>query len=1057
MNIISPFFTARAIACAFSTIALFTQAASAAEAGKAEAGKAEAGKAEAGKAEAGKAEAGKAEAGKVEVGRVEAGRVRAAVRLQPGVQQPGVMPTDEGGILRMFGQSLPLDAGKLGAPYSALVGSENNLEIVNDNLVVKPPVGGKPENPPQADPVDGQVLEFTDDTRLHGRLTGIGGGEITWQRKDVREPMTFPIGEIRRIILDDGSVKPEMKANATLQMSGGAALTGDLTGFENGKLQFRLGANSAVEVDRGKVQWLLVGPSTPPDTYDGPHSAMGLAGWEGANGWEYRDGALFKKVQGTRFAKRFELLPEKLDLEFTISDPKQQNAGMSFALATGGQTNSQTAGGVAVQISRNNLSVRTFDGTAFGPPSYEPKKVDIKNPKMVRHRILLDRRSGKFIVMMNGTKVDERTLPVSKEVSPAGTIVLQPFGNSTGALSEWSVSKMRILPWDGTTEPDGKPEDAGKDILSSGGQGRVVGALEGVSQDTVRFGGKEFARREPLLIRLAGNDAPNSDQPAVARVQLSKRGGFDVAGIEMHDGQITMKTSFAGDLALPVALVGSIEFTHRLAAAQRAATDGGTRIIFKNGDEMRGTIVSAGPDGVVKWKTANGARQVEFGPQELAAVQLATGTKTETPPMAGAIRLRNGDWLPGVLGQLDRERLTFKSSFAGEVKIDRAHLKNLYFAPLRETPVWDGGDSNVWLKGLAAKPNAAAATVRRAGVTIRFGGGGWNSVSGTAGGSPDERNMWRNLDGAFSSASGQPWNIARSLNAVSDKVEVAFDFLSSTGQVGYTLTLFPGEERNTGITISGTGGGISIYDRSQGFAGGRLIVQFGEPAVPEGRPRHFRFLVDRKTRQIAALVDGKVVGQYRPLTGKFVPLKGEVVPLTGNDISIASYGAGGVLSNLWISPWVGPMPRLSKSKAPDDEPEPADEKVEPKPVEPAAPATVGEPGPAEAPAPARSDIVSLLNGDEAEGTVESADSAELHLKSDVGVLELPLPRIVMVEFAGAATPGPEGIRLRLAGRGAFTVRSFKLVDGNITCQSAALGELSFPLTALSEVIFQPRR
>ena len=1046
MNIISPFFTARAIACAFSTIALFTQAASADEAGKVEAGKVEAGK-----VEAGKAEAGKVEVGRVEVGRVEAGRVRAAVRLQPGVQQPGVMPTDEGGILRMFGQSLPLDAGKLGAPYSALVGSENNLEIVNDNLVVKPPVGGKPENPPQADPVDGQVLEFTDDTRLHGRLTGIGGGEITWQRKDVREPMTFPIGEIRRIILDDGSVKPEMKANATLQMSGGAALTGDLTGFENGKLQFRLGANSAVELDRGKVQWLLVGPSTPPDTYDGPHSATGLAGWEGANGWEYRDGALFKRPQGTRFAKRFELLPEKLDLEFTISDPKQQNAGVSFALATGGQANSQTAGGVSVQISRNNLFVRTFDGTAFGPPINEPKKVDIKNPKMVRHRILLDRRSGKFILMMNGTKVDERTLPVSKEVSPAGTIVLQPFGNSTGALSEWSVSKMRILPWDGTTEPDGKPEDAGKDILSSGGQGRVVGALEGVSQDTVRFGGKEFARREPLLIRLAGNDAPNSDQPAVARVQLSKRGGFDVAGIEMHDGQITMKTSFAGDLALPVALVGSIEFTHRLAAAQRAATDGGTRIIFKNGDEMRGTIVSAGPDGVVKWKTANGARQVEFGPQELAAVQLATGTKTETPPMAGAIRLRNGDWLPGVLGQLDRERLTFKSSFAGEVKIDRAHLKNLYFAPLRETPVWDGGDSNVWLKGLAAKPNAAAGTVRRAGVTIRFGGGGWNSVSGTAGGSPDERNLWRNLDGAFSIASGQPWNIARSLNAVSDKVEVAFDFSSSNRQLGYTLRLFPGGELDRGIMISGTGVGISIYDQGlQGFAAGRQVIQFGEPVVPEGRPRHFRFLVDRKTRQIAVFVDGKVVAQYRPLTGKFLAL-------AGNDILIASNGAGGVLSNLWISPWVGPMPRLSKSKAPDDEPEPADEKVEPKPVEPAAPATVGEPGPAEAPAPARSDIVSFLNGDEAEGTVESADSAELHLKSDVGVLELPLPRVVMVEFAGAATPGPDGIRLRLAGRGAFTVRSFKLVDGNITCQSAALGELSFPLTALSEVIFQPRR
>lgn len=188
----------------------------------------------------------------------------------------------------------------------------------------------------------------------------------------------------------------------------------------------------------------------------------------------------------------------------------------------------------------------------------------------------------------------------------------------------WTLSKVRVRPWDGSLEPDAKGDEAAKDLISNQLQAinppkltgrpivngetvdpamkpeprllRQAGALEAITADSVHFSGKEMPRKDPLFIRL--NRAAAGDPPAgsVARIWLAQRGEFDVTALGFRDGQLKVRTSFAGDITLPINAVRAIEFPHRLAAADKAIADGGDTLIFRNGDELRGSLVSASLD-----------------------------------------------------------------------------------------------------------------------------------------------------------------------------------------------------------------------------------------------------------------------------------------------------------------------------------------------------------------------------------------------------------------------------------------------------------------------------
>ncbi len=978
------------------------------------------------------------------------------------------------------------------------------VQIVNGRVVLTGDAK-KPEKPAPPDPAGDSVLELTDGSQLHGKLTAFGKSDIVWQRADTSGPLTFSPQDVKRITFGGDAVAAQ-KANATVKLHGGDWLTGDLSGLQEGKFRLAIEGAGNFEIDRSKVEWLHLSKSAPPDAYEGPTGPMGLAGWDtggpaGASAWDYADGALIARA-AMPLTRRFEALSDRLDIEFSASDGGSAIHGLTLWLHPGLQAQGYSKGSIYLRFQANNISANAYDGSNM--KNLSANMPEEKNaPKETRYRILQDRRSGKLIVFVNGKKVADWDTAPQAEPAKGGSLSWQPTYWSSNMV--WTLSKVRVRPWDGSLDPDPKGEESTKDLLSNQRQAisappvtgwpivngervepgakpkvipaRQAGTLDAITSDAVKFSGTEIPRKDPLFIRL--NRAAAADPPAgsVARVWLSQRGEFDVTALGFRDGQLKVRTSFSGDITLPLTAVRVIEFPHRLAAAEKAIAEGGDTLIFRNGDELRGTLVGANHDQKVKWKPVKGTQPIEFTVNRLAGVLLAKSANPAPKTQTAAVRFRNGDWLPGELLHLDRQQIRLRSAIGDNLQLDRTGVRAIYFGQNSEVPVWDGAsDPQSWMKT----------------TNVEMSGGRRPGKDDNA-----KRNPWRYLDGAFNlprntSRNGynNGPNIGRNFDTLPDKVEVSFEMSTPKAQAGYSIQLFHDENRQ-GLMIQGGWDSAYIYDMSPRKQGGVFFnqptqIEFGETVGSEGNRRMFRFLADRRTGKLVMIVNGIPVGGFglKSGTGKESPKPGKGIAIVPQPMNSSV-----TISNVWVGPWSGDAPEIPKGgrKNPrgganampqggiilnggalrlGDAANGIVVNGKGKAVAPAdgkkgeaADKTATDDGKKDTPEkkPATpDDIIALVNGDETSGTLESASATELHLQCDVGRLDIPLSRALVAEFAGPQQPPAAGVRLHLAGKGSVTVDSLQVADGRVTCHSAAAGNLTFSATALSEIVFQPR-
>jgi hypothetical protein len=913
-----------------------------------------------------------------------------------------------------------------------------DVDFVNGQIVLTGAAQKSGGQAAQPDAAGDQILELIDGSQLHGTLVSLGKSEMVWKRNDTTEPLLFNPAEVRRLILAAPLGPKQAKSNATLKLAADAWLTGDLTAFAGGKFHLNLAGAGGIEIDRKQVEWLYLSGVAPPDSYEGPTGPMGLAGWDtggfGTDGpWDYADGALLARANGP-IARRFEFLPDKVDIEFTASDGGKSIRGLTLWIQPGEPSRGYSKGSLYLRFQATNFSANFHDGQNM--KNFSASLPDEKGaPNLTHYRILLDRRDGRLILVVNGRQAADWDLPPIKNPSPGGSISWQPtYWTSNMA---WTLSKVRVQPWDGDTAPDPRVAAGAKDLLSKHAAGRQIGILESIDAGSVRFSGTDFARNDDLFIRLARDAAADAPASVVARIWLAQRGEFDVQALGVRDGQIRVRTPFAGDLSLPVAAVRAIEFPHRLNALDQAAAEDSDTLIFQNGDRLRGSLASASHDRNVQWKPVKGDALVEFSIGRIAGIILSRPAPREDAAGRTAVRFRNGDWLTGDLILLDRKNVFLKSALAENLKLDRADLRTLYFASGGSVPVWDGaGDREIWMKG-----SGSAEYSGRSRKDDR-----------------SKRNAWRYMDGSFTllgnggrSGYGNGPNLGRSLEGLPDKVDISFELSTSSGPAGYAVQLFT-EENRPGLMIQGSWDSAYIYDMSPRRQGGVFFnqpqqVDFGERIGSEGSRRHFRFLADRKTGRLAMIVNGELVGRFGQRAGKESAKPGRGIAIIPQPMSSRV-----TISNLWIAPWSGVLPpALAKS---GKEPRPAGH-----PAPKQSKAAPGSKPPPEEPRneSAGEDVVALANGDETSGKVEGATPGQLRVACDVGTLEIPVERTLMVEFAGASAEPAQGIRLRLAGRGALTVASLSIADGKVRCHGSGVGDLNFPLSALSEVVFQPEK
>jgi len=284
-------------------------------------------------------------------------------------------------------------------------------------------------------------------------------------------------------------------------------------------------------------------------------------------------------------------------------------------------------------------------------------------------------------------------------------------------------------------------------------------------------------------------------------------------------------------------------------------------LLFRNGDMLRGSLLSVLPESAVRWSHPDAKQPIEFALTNVVQIKLV-GKPAGTTKEGGAIvRLTNGDELRGEIVSLDAEKLTLATWYAGQVQIQRTMLQSIV-------------------------PQTATRATLLAELT---GTDGWVRPQGD--------NAWTYRNGAFVSATAG--SIGRDLK-MGDRMRMDFDLSWRNFpylQVGlYTDNLENLYGNSYMLQISGN----TVYlqrGRARNFnnLGGSVNL---ENFQQRGRAK-LTVLVDKPKRSVTLLVDGVMAKQW-------------VDPAEfaggGTGLMFQSQGQGPMrLANLAVTDWDGEL------------------------------------------------------------------------------------------------------------------------------------------------------
>ncbi len=909
-------------------------------------------------------------------------------------------------------------------------GINQNGLIGDDDLGSSDEWDGEDDSDTGVDLAGEQTVEFTSGDTLHGALDNLNLEErrILWRRDDVAAPFPLAIDGIHSLALSKTSPDSHTAPpHATVKLTGGNWLRANVTGIDKDAVRLTLDQGAAISVNRSQIEWIYLTPGAAPECYDGPTS---FSGWISAGGWTYRDGALHASNPAP-IGRHFAALPEQTEYIMQVNQDSRVGDAFSVVLhARNFNSGPQDPGSVKLMFLGNTLQiVAQIESSMRGKQAelhaersgfrlYPETELGAEEvPKELQIRVLEDRAAGRIIVFVSGQKVADWQIDKAPEGENGGWLVFQPLGWNSGF--DQAISRIQVSPWDGRIpEDDATPEPLpDSDTFTALHETPVIGSVSSIGPDHVTLtttdGPVDNRLEKPALLRFLRPETPPDEDPPIAHVQLARGGEFDVSRAAFHDGTFVLHAEFAGDVSLPVAALRSLIFS-RASLGKPALAD---EIVFHGGDRLRGKLLSAGDAQKLRWQLRSEGEPVEFDTKRISGVLLASDEKAE-PNAAAVVRFRNGDTLAASQLTLDKDGLVVGTQAAGPLTVARDTVRAIYFTPDSRPRIIDGAnDSSSFESG----PNGPARQEPR------------NDPNPAR---PKTLEPWRYFDGAYSVQKG----VSRSgslrfggkFEAMPDLVEFSFDAVSPNGPAAFSAQLFSGDQ-NAGYLLQIHSQGLVLYDMAprRQARPAQMQIQFtGNGKVTQGsQHRHVQLFTDRVSGKMTVFVDNIFIGQFGGKAGSTPRNLGRVITLA------PPAGQAFTFSNLWLAPWNGQTPAAAPGLAAANEPTDAA----------ANPANSNPP----------LDSVLLANGDETAGTVDTIGVESVSLDCDAGPIKLPLPRVTVVEFGGAPPERSHEPRLRFAGLGTLSIKSYKIEDGFVTLQSELAGPLKMPLAALRELIFLP--
>jgi hypothetical protein len=862
------------------------------------------------------------------------------------------------------------------------------------------------------------ALFFQDGRQLRGELIGWEKNEIVWLLPDAAQPLRIPILEVSRIalygrnlLLSPNLASNTSKTDITEELTGSTLATIRLAGSDwlRAKLSTKDGENFSAKtvsglnlsITKNAVDWVHFGPTPEiPICYLNTESAFGPPrAFRTTPGAEVKDGLMV--LPEGKWLASFSPAQPRVEITLEIREDSEGFTSVLFPSAKEGKKDVTAT--VVVQFNRNVLlyrgpfADRAMTTVPVSDEDYEPDKPS-------SYRILYDAPARHLVILRNGKQLVDRTAPAPLPDTYGKNTFAVPLvtieSSVHGGPRALALHALRIQPWSGILSKAAS-ENADPDYLCAGEAPPVSGKLESISPTEggaeppgkMTISGKSIPIAGDLFLKLGSH--PSALENVECRIDLKEGGELSASKVSLEHGTVECRAAFARSARLPLSTIDAIQFP-TLSHSGKSESDE-TTLVFKNGDELAGTLVASATNKPVRWKTASG-QEVEFTTARIAGIR-SFSSPASTENSTATVELCNGDRICGDLAGVGEKSVRFHHPQLGELTIEKTVARRLFpnarlaildgaRAPLA-TPIWVGGDRG-------------------------------NREAETAG--QRARDRWIYLDGAYILKMGDELPVY-ALDSTGLLVAAAGDPLPGRFQFSFDVTDSGGSnpEFNTYLGDDIRGPGLALSAETETFAmdlttpknstGSRKWEASLQEKLHDRRSRiEFSAYVDSIQGTADIYLDGIPIALagHKPvdrLTGLKGPLRIEPAD-PDNPI---------IYSNIRVAPWNGELPKP------------------------------GTPEP----------VVNFTNGDVTPGQVRSWHDGKCTIESNLGTIVVTTDAVQEIDFANPPSPEPAAARLRLADGSILHVDRYRCDSRSLTGHSKILGDFQLPVSTIRELILDP--
>lgn len=816
---------------------------------------------------------------------------------------------------------------------------------------------------------------------------------VLWRRPDTNELLRFSRSTVQSILVGYGpsdellpSPQPLAagRVPATVKLPGDQWLFGDVTSGDGQSFLLQLADAGRISIPRPKIEWLQFNESPSP-AFAVAGAPLDLSGWLPSNASAHvQEGRLI--VTGSSWIGHWITPPKRFEIQFELPEGEEEGTRL-WLKPYSPVPNWGSRESVEVLFGNKEISRLRFDGNFVRDKGSLPPEAQAEKGPM-RYRIFFDGIADRMLVSRNG-----RLIVDWKPAFPKG----HSIGDMAGiSFSNWSrdgtklltLNQVRIRPWDGneTTTVDENKKD---DVLGANDAAPERGALTSIGESELTFSGKHLPREAGIFVTFGDAAIPTVSAEAKLRLE-SRQGEIKATRLTVHDGKLRCETDFAGAVEIPLKALQTITFTEDATSARPALET----LVFKNGDELPGQALAAGPAEPIRWKTMAG-QEVDIQSARVAGLRF--GPSRSFTNVSPIVELRSGERLYGKVPAMNGGHLQLQSEHFGMLPLDGSQLWRLY--PQSRFSMIDGGcNSNAWMKNVA-RAEGEPHEVKT--------------------GRPDS---WVSLDGIYVHDSGsrvvafdeQAPGLEREIGTSPDRIEARLD------------AAYPGD-RSFDFTfrLSNPEGGPSLEMRMS-----ERTLQLGVLAPStQARPKWheislenklptkaqhltLRLFVDFGAGACDVFVNGSSVAHFGEEPGERLPKAKYSVQIQ----PAPNLGAPDVFSNIWIGPWNGELPKKEDDAHPS---------------------------------------VALINGDVVRGTPRELRDGTLIIDSELGELKIPVEKIVSVDFGTTRSGDHAAGRVRLHGGDILHLDDFHWDGRELIGRSPLAGSIRLKREEIAELVFDP--